>query len=640
MRLLPILICFLAFQRLSAATYYVDFDGGSDAAAGTSTGTAWKHSPFDGNATGNAASTTPAAGDTIQFKAGVSYKGQLIINSSGTAGNPITYKGTGWGVGKARFDGFSLFTNSWTQCSASGQVYGNANYASIWFANALSTNQTSLTTIVQSNQALPFAQITTPEQPVFWDTISNWTTLAVGDVGQSTLTDTSRFTQSDVDFWRGSYLALHKSPNAVSIKLIAGLNTGTDTITNAAHNDTDFYSPSPFEIIGHPLYISYPGEYAVITNRIWMWPTNGSDPNNLTIYVATLTNAITIAAENYVTIDGFEIEGYFGGLDVTYDGYAVANNGSGNYRGINVLNCDVRNIRSMTQGGTVSLGNASDSLVMGSSISDCIRSRGGIYTGTNITIASNAWIRLGGTAVFFSGCWDSRITSNYLHSIRGAHGNGLSVYSDSANVIVDRNALWQCGNPMTWERGSNYVVRNNFVDCTYGAVEEWGGMYGPTYVLCNTFVNHDAGSAAQNHFAVNVRPQNPGAFAYVIGNATDGMGGWTNYPYPQANVYRAFNHWLGSNANANPSGVKMTNGETFSTNLALAFVGGGIYDPIAEGYLANAGTNLTSYGFTDDLRGSARGEVWDIGAFEQGSEPAGVGPAGVRQSPLQLPKFR
>jgi len=472
--------------QVKAATYYVDFDGGNNASAGTSTGTAWKHSPFDANATGNPASTTPAAGDTIQFKAGVRYKGQLIINSSGTAGNPITYKGTGWGTGKAIMDGSVLHSNAWTQCTSSGQVYGNANYASIWFSTTTFTNQTSLNTVIQSNTALPFAQITTPERPVWFDVVTNWNTEAIGNVGQSSFTDTSLFTQTDVDFWRGAHLAIHKSPNSVSIKLIAGLDPTTDTITNAAHSNTSFYDPTPFEILGHPLHISYPGEYAVITNRMWYWPTNASDPNNLQIYVAQQTNAIAISGESYITIDGFEFTGYFGPIDLSEQGVAVVQTGSGQYKGLNVLNCDISNIRSMTQAGTVNLQNASDVVVMGNSFTDCLRSRGGIYTGSNVVYASNSLVRMGGTAVFFSGVTGGLISSNRLDGIKGTHGNGLSVYSYSSDVTIERNHLTVCGSPITYEYSSNLTFRNNFVDCKYGQVDQWGGVYGPIYWLNNT----------------------------------------------------------------------------------------------------------------------------------------------------------
>jgi len=97
-------------QSLGAATYYVDFATGSDANNGTSTATPFKRSPGDTSATGTAASTTLAAGDTVKFKGGVVYTNtaDISITTSGTAGNPITFDGNSagdWGTGRAIMDG-------------------------------------------------------------------------------------------------------------------------------------------------------------------------------------------------------------------------------------------------------------------------------------------------------------------------------------------------------------------------------------------------------------------------------------------------------------------------------------------------------------------------------------------------------
>lgn len=92
-----------------AAVWYVDYEGGSDAAAGTSTGAAWKHCPGDPAATGVAASATIAAGDTIAFKAGTSYilESTAIILKSGAVGNRIVYDFDYWGTGAD-----CIFTNN------------------------------------------------------------------------------------------------------------------------------------------------------------------------------------------------------------------------------------------------------------------------------------------------------------------------------------------------------------------------------------------------------------------------------------------------------------------------------------------------------------------------------------------------
>jgi len=604
-----------------SATYYVDFDGGVDSNSGT-IGSPWKHSPFDANATGNPASTTPAAGDTIQFKAGVRYKGSLLINSSGTAGNPITYKGTGWGTGKAILDGSVLFTNTWTQCTSSAQAYGNPNFANIWYADVMFPGQTSFNTLIQSNQMLPFAQITTPEKPIYFDVVTTWGTEAIGNVGQSTFTDTSIFTQTDVDFWRGAHLAIHKSPNSVSIKLIEGLNTATDTITNAAHSNTDFYSPTPFEILGHPLHITYAGEYAVITNRMWMWPTNNSYPNNLQIYVGSLESGITIAGESYVTIDGFEITGYYGGLDVTYSGGAIGNTGSGQYKGLNILNCDVRNCRSMTQGGVIGLDNASDCLVMGNSLTDCLRSRGGIFHGTNIVVASNSWVRLGGTAIYYAGVAEGIVRSNYLFGIRGTHGNGISIYQDSRDCIVDRNYLAECATPMTYENGSNYVFFNNFIDCTYGGVDEWGGMRGYVYWVNNTLVNHGINFSLNAGRSTTVR-------VFFHNNLIDGF----SWQY-DSNVVRSHNIWL--DYNRSYAAPTMGPNESIVLDWSTIFASTNSTEWLlsAASVARGAGTNALPFGFTNDLPGYTR-SAWDMGAWgyqvNSASIPALVSPGGPKK---------
>jgi hypothetical protein len=95
------------------ATYYVDFAAGSDSNNGTATSTPWKHSPGSiapEAATANAA-ITPAAGDVIVFKGGVSYNGQITVNGTGTSsGARLTFisgprHSSNWGTGKAIIDG-------------------------------------------------------------------------------------------------------------------------------------------------------------------------------------------------------------------------------------------------------------------------------------------------------------------------------------------------------------------------------------------------------------------------------------------------------------------------------------------------------------------------------------------------------
>lgn len=89
MKRLLILPLLLLSMTLGATTYYVK-NGGSDAAAGTSDATAWATL-----AKVNASSFS--AGDSILFARGSTFRGQLIMPSSGTAGNHIVIDAYGTG---------------------------------------------------------------------------------------------------------------------------------------------------------------------------------------------------------------------------------------------------------------------------------------------------------------------------------------------------------------------------------------------------------------------------------------------------------------------------------------------------------------------------------------------------------------
>lgn len=103
-----VLIILTMCSACRATTYYVDYNNGLDTRSGQSAASAFKHCPGDSNATGTAASTGLSAGDTVIFRGGVEYSGEIDVMSSGTAANKITYRGNNaagtWGTGRARIN--------------------------------------------------------------------------------------------------------------------------------------------------------------------------------------------------------------------------------------------------------------------------------------------------------------------------------------------------------------------------------------------------------------------------------------------------------------------------------------------------------------------------------------------------------
>lgn len=107
MRGILILLCVLLWiSSAEAATYYIDYTGGSDANSGTDTAHPWKYLKCMVGVGGVASAHTPIAGDVFVLKGGVTWPNAAFPCKwiwSGTAGNRITvtvdatwYTGGSW----------------------------------------------------------------------------------------------------------------------------------------------------------------------------------------------------------------------------------------------------------------------------------------------------------------------------------------------------------------------------------------------------------------------------------------------------------------------------------------------------------------------------------------------------------------
>ena len=91
---------------------YIDYENGDDNADGRSKETAWKHHPWDREATANAAAASGPI--SYVFKGGVAYRGQLLADESGEPGNPIRLtRDPAWGEGKPWFLGSEKLPSNW-----------------------------------------------------------------------------------------------------------------------------------------------------------------------------------------------------------------------------------------------------------------------------------------------------------------------------------------------------------------------------------------------------------------------------------------------------------------------------------------------------------------------------------------------
>lgn len=122
---------------------YIDYEGGSDDNDGLTKQTPWKHHPWDGRASGNAAATSGPI--TYVFKAGVLYrmvetqaregsvKPYLIADESGTPDEPIRLTvDPSWGSGEAVLSGSIRIPSEWKKAQA-GDVPNRMDHTDVWY---------------------------------------------------------------------------------------------------------------------------------------------------------------------------------------------------------------------------------------------------------------------------------------------------------------------------------------------------------------------------------------------------------------------------------------------------------------------------------------------------------------------------
>jgi len=110
---------------------FIDFAEGRDDNDGKTKGTAWKHHPWDGAATGRAVSCSGI--HTYVFKRGVYYRGTLTARESGQPGNPIRLTSdSSWGKGEAVVCGSARITGGWKQGAEHPEI---PDRESVWYTD-------------------------------------------------------------------------------------------------------------------------------------------------------------------------------------------------------------------------------------------------------------------------------------------------------------------------------------------------------------------------------------------------------------------------------------------------------------------------------------------------------------------------
>lgn len=476
----------LCSDPASAATWYVDYDGGADSANGQSSTTAFQHCPGDPAATAVAKATVPAAGDVVLFKGGVHYRGNVVIPSSGAAGNPVIWDGNTagtFGTGRAILDGAERLTG-WTACQSAADCGDNPNWRNIYYAYAPAGLNPGTANLYADNQMCWMAQGPNVPDPFFMDDISSFYSVPAGAMTTTSVTDPVHLNQSDAGHWAGAYAMLWVQPNVVAYRKILSFDPATSTLTYDA-TGTPYTDRNGLYAIYNSLHlIDTPGEYYLNETpepdgrlKVYLWPPAAGDPNQREITVSRRTLGVDLGGREFVTVQGFRIEKQSGsGL---HDGIGVkALSWNLSPRNLTIRDNQFFGIRHHPDRGygAVYIYGGSDCLIEGNTVDEMPVNMGFLLGGLRPIVRNNTLSKCGSQTIWFMGATDGQIIGNTVRDGRGTHANGISVYSNSSNILVFGNTVLDSNIAITVQQSANVTLAYNLcINPSFYVIADWGG---------------------------------------------------------------------------------------------------------------------------------------------------------------------
>ena len=599
-------ILIFIYVPLFSTEYYIDYENGDDMNNGLSELTAWKHSPGDASAADNPDNIVLQPGDVLLFKGGVVYRGEIRIQYNGEEGNPIIYKGDGWGNEKAVIDGSDDLSGNWVQCMSASECKENPDFYNIYYTD-MPDNFDFFSGFYEDNQFLWFAQDPDPSSRYDYDNISGFFTIPLGHNFSATeLTDSGYFNQTDPLYWQGSYIIAWHIPNVTTTHPITSFSPETSTITftdlggGGIYTDRDSY----YAILNHISHITQPGEYCVdtIQKRIYLWSLGSDDPNNHIYSYKTRQHGIVYTRRKNLVIEGFEVRNFVMGIRAD----------AGDIENITIRNNLVKNLRS-NNWYAIQM-NGKNITVENNRIEDCIRAVGILAAGENITVKDNYVKNTSRQGIWFMGVTRGTITGNTVTDIRGTHSNGISAYLYNKDILVASNKVLNSNISFTFHGENsmpdllmNLTVYNNYFE---NSCHSWGNHAKDIKVINNV---------CREGFFYNEND----SFTISVNNIFHGGG---DASVNRNNIYTDLGWWQmdrygwslsdgeidWSEKDINDIFIDITNGDIYLKEGSPAIDTGMIplkYLPVDM---------FPEYDFNRDLFGNIRprGRSWDVGAHE------------------------
>ncbi len=441
-------------------TFYVDFDGGDDEADGLSIERAFQRAPGDPQAQGRSAAVELRPGDTVIFKGGVRYRGQIELRDrAGEPGRPIVLDGNTRGTlgqGAAIFAG-SDATGDWRRVEAADEVAGNEHWARLWVTQIDGEVGPLAANLHQDERRLSLAMSPEPRDPFYQDLRSDYREIPEDRRHATHVRDPGFFTHDAPDAWDQAIVGVYDlHGNSTYFSNVAGYDPDTGTL----HWQGERRNPAGFAMLNHPRLITGPGQYAVRRDgprtRIYVWPRDAGNLDG--IMVSRRNRAVTLLDSDHVTIQGFRMLGQRGAavyarnaafITVRDNELTLATSGSVGRAG---------------GGSSIDMSDVRDVLIEGNHIHDNTRIGGiTINPGERLVVRNNRIRRTGYVGIWLMNARHGQIIGNEIRDNNATHANAISVYVSSRDVLIADNRVFGSSRPVTASDTTGLVIYNNIL---------------------------------------------------------------------------------------------------------------------------------------------------------------------------------
>lgn len=470
----------------SGRNFYVDFDAGSNDAAGISTATAWKHAPGDPAGTGGPARIRLQPGDTVHFKGGVAYRGSLKLTARGSDGSPITLRGDDWGAEPAILSGRDKIGIALRPCAEDAVCREMSSNPELLVADLPSEGRAT-DQYVLDGKLLSLGQFPNLQDSFWSDDISTYATFGRGDIAAAgadwRLTNRSIASVLGARKTGDMFVYLWGMPNLIYSASVQGADIANGMLMLQApqfrpYGDRD----GRFALVNHAAFIRKEFDFATIAGGRKIVVMQRGGPRQASLEIGTRQLAIEVAGASNLKIQGFVIEGYAGGPQDRKGGVALWLEGA-TTSDIAFLNNRVRDLDSGAGSGAIQAIFVKG-LKVENNVFQRLRHGSGIRAGGNakyLDIIGNKIDQVGRTGIALIGTDHATVRGNYVRNIRGVHGNAISAYLATQEVVIENNAITQSVRGITFHGAdgvpNNLVIRNNVVIASGPSsvgIQSWG----------------------------------------------------------------------------------------------------------------------------------------------------------------------